>query len=58
MKDKNNLIWHTRSDTLQLCILQNLVSDVLKIAYTNVGHPRAAHTFERAVSSWYIRRLG
>src|SRR5208282_6226811 len=57
-KDENNLIWHTRSDALRLCIPQSLIGDVLKIAHTDAGHPGAARTFERAVSSWYIRRLG
>ena len=51
MRDENNLIWHTGSDILWLCIPQNLISDVLRIAHTNVGHPGAARTFERAASS-------
>jgi len=54
VRDENSLIWHTRTNILWLCILQSLVSKVLKIAYTNVRHPRAAQTFEQAVSSWYI----
>jgi Integrase zinc binding domain len=57
-RDENNLIWHTGSDALRLCIPRSLVGDVLRIAHTDVGHPGAARTFERAVNSWYIRRLG
>jgi len=57
MRDENSLIWHTGIDALRLCIPQSLIGDVLRIAHTNVGHPGAARTFERAASLWYIRRL-
>ena len=57
LKDGDGLIWHTGSDILRLCIPQSLVGEVLKIAHTDVGHPGAARTFERAASSWYIRHL-
>ena len=50
MRDENSLIWHTRSDVLWLYILRSLIGDVLRIAHTNVGHLRAAYTFERVAS--------
>ena len=52
------LIWHN-DKTAWLCILDsnNLISNILKIAHTEAGHPGAAHTYERAASSWYICRL-
>ena len=57
-RDEDGLIWHTASGAPRLCIPQNLIREVLEIAHTNVGHPGAARTFERAASSWYIRKLG
>ena len=55
-RDDNGLLWH-HDDTARLCIPDNLIAEVLKIAHTEAGHPGAARTFERAASSWYIRHL-
>ena len=57
-RDDDGLIWHTGSGTPRLCIPQGLVGEVLEIAHTKAGHPGFERTFERAVGSWYIRRLG
>ena len=56
-QDENGLIWHTGSGVLRLCIPQSLVGEILKIAHTSIGHPGIARTYERAASSWYVRKL-
>ena len=57
-QDEDGLIWHTGSGTPCLCIPQGLIGEVLEITHTKAGHPGFERTFERAVGSWYICRLG
>ena len=55
-RDGRGLIWHHSDGTSRLCIPNDnhLISDILKIAHTEAGHPGAARTFKCTALSWYI----